>query len=103
MTVTARLRRRPGAACCATRLLSAFRSKLLVLGSERDAQRFGQATHPELGHQIGAVDLDRPRAYSEIIRDGLVWQSFRKPIQHFTLPRSQSLEPDRRVVGAVAT
>ena len=55
-----------------------LRNGLVALGREGDAQRFRQALHAELGHQIGAMDFDRSRADAEVISDRLVRQPVRQ-------------------------
>ena len=42
------------------------------LGNDGHADQIGEAARAHLGHQIGAIDLDRARADAEIVGDGLV-------------------------------
>jgi len=61
---------------------------LFALGSEGDPECFGKASHPQFGHQVRAVNLDRTWADPEIVGDRLVRKTLRQSVENITLPLS---------------
>src|SRR4029079_15920139 len=69
---------------------------------ERDPQRFGQALHSQLAHQIGAMDLDRSWTDVEVVADRFVRKALCEAVEHFTFARREQLQFDGRFVRLLA-
>src|SRR5208337_1173424 len=61
-------------------------------GDQGHANEIGQARSPHLGHEIGPIDLDRPWADPEIIRNLLVGVSGHETFEHVALAVRKSGE-----------
>ena len=57
----------------------------------------GQVPDPELAHQIGTVEFDRPDAEAELMGDGLVRSAVGEGKKHLSLPGSQQGESASRI------
>ena len=61
---------------------------------ERHTHQFGKAAGFHLGHDVGAIDLDRAVTDREIQGDDLCWPCpRRKPVQNLPLPLGERPEP----------
>jgi Uma2 family endonuclease len=60
-------------------------------GADGVADEFGAVVHGELGHQVGAVGLDRLDADAEGVGDGAVAEAERHLAQHLALARRQAV------------
>ncbi|CAI0345383.1 hypothetical protein BO1005MUT1_390055 [Hyphomicrobiales bacterium] len=68
-----------------------------VADQQGEANELGQAGSPHLGHDIGPVDLDRPGADPELVRDHLVGFAFDETVEHLLLALAQRFEAHQDV------
>jgi hypothetical protein len=80
--------------------------ELLPVGTqsrrECDPQGVREGMHPELRHQIGAVDLDCPGGDIEIIGDRLVGQAPGEAFEYVTLARGEAGNDERSLLADAA-